>query len=123
VRTLGIIIWGFLAASAHGAVAHNAEHGRAVFQRCEICHEIGPHAENSVGPMLNGVVGRPAGQLPGYTFSAAMQRSGLIWNDVQLRRFVASPAATVPGTRMRFAGLASNQDIDDLLAYLRGAAP
>jgi cytochrome c len=50
-----------LLASAGVAVAQDAAAGEKVFSKCKICHQIGEGAKNMVGPVLNGVVGRPAG--------------------------------------------------------------
>ena len=39
----------------------SVEKGAAAAKKCAACHQIGPTAKNNVGPVLNGVVGRPAG--------------------------------------------------------------
>src|SRR5688500_10833689 len=44
------------------------EAGAIVFKKCMACHQVGPHARNGIGPVLNGVIGRPAGQYPGYSY-------------------------------------------------------
>ena len=37
--------------------------GAIVFKKCMACHQIGPNAQNGIAPVLNGVVGRPAGRV------------------------------------------------------------
>jgi cytochrome c len=76
-----------------------------VFEPCAHCHQIGPGARMTTGPSLQGLIGRKAGTLVGYPFSPAMQGSGLTWDEATLDRFIASPQALVPGTRMIYAGL------------------
>jgi cytochrome c len=46
--------------------AQDAAAGEKVFGVCKACHQIGENAKNGVGPLLNGVIGRKAGSVPGY---------------------------------------------------------
>ena len=62
-----------------------------------------------------------AGRLPGYDFSVAMQRSGIVWDERALDRFLAAPMRVVPETTMTYAGVPDAQDRRDLIAYLRAA--
>ncbi len=111
-------------ASADGvALQGDAVHGAAVFKKCAACHRAGPGARNGVGPVLTGVVGRPAASYPGYPYSSAMKRSGIVWNDTTLTRFLHGPRALVPGTKMSFPGLNDDGDVADVIAYLESLAP
>ena len=69
--------------------------------------------------MLNGVVGRPAGTFPGYRYSTAMRKSGLTWDEDTLSKYLRGPEKILPGTKMVFPGIASDQDIANLIAYLK----
>lgn len=100
------------------AAAGDAAAGRQAFAKCSACHQVGSSARGAFGPHLNGLLGRRAGSTA-YPYSAAMKASGLTWDDATLRAFLRSPGDTVPGTKMRFWGLGSERQIDDLLAYLR----
>lgn len=93
--------------------------GASVFKRCMACHAVGPDAKNGVGPVLNGVVGRAAGTYPGYNYSAANKNSGLTWDESTLTTYLHAPRKLVPGTKMTFAGLSKDQEIADVIAYLR----
>ncbi|MGO4558231.1 c-type cytochrome [Mesorhizobium sp. 2RAF21] len=95
------------------------EVGAAVFKRCMACHQAGPDAKNGVGPVLNGVVGRAAGTYPGYSYSAANKNSGLTWDEPTLTTYLRAPRKLVPGTKMTFAGLSKDQDIADVIAYVK----
>ncbi|TPJ38253.1 MULTISPECIES: cytochrome c family protein [unclassified Mesorhizobium] len=97
----------------------NAEAGAVVFKRCMACHAVGPDAKNGVGPVLNGVVGRAAGTYPDYNYSAANKDSGLTWDEPTLTTYLHAPRKLVPGTKMTFAGLSKDQEIADVIAYLK----
>ena len=95
------------------------EAGEIVFKKCMACHQVGPNARNGIGPVLNGVVGRPAGQYAGYNYSSANKNSGLVWDELNLARYLRAPADVVPGTKMVFFGLKKKQEISDVIAYLK----
>ena len=94
--------------------------GKAVFNQCKACHQVGPEAKNGVGPVLNGIVGRKAGEFPGYNYSDANKNSGLTWDEATLRSYLPDPKAKVPGTKMIFPGIKREKQLDDLMAYLVG---
>lgn len=99
--------------------AQDVKAGQAIFSRCSACHQIGPKAQDQFGPHLNGVLQRPAGTVPGHDYTDAMRSSGIVWDDDSMAEFLRHPEAKVPGTRMRFAGLKSERDISDLIAFLK----
>jgi cytochrome c len=104
------------AIAATPTIAADAAHGKVVFQTCAACHSDKPDA---IGPSLKGVYGRKAGSLEDFRYSAAMQRSGLTWDDANLHAYIKDPQAKVKGNRMPFGGLSSDADIDDVIAYLK----
>lgn len=112
-----------LIASASAAMAQDATAGERVFRKCKACHEIGADASNMVGPVLNGVVGRPAGSYPDYHYSDANKNSGLTWDEATLKDYLKSPQAKVPGTKMTFPGLTSDNEIANVIAYLKQFGP
>jgi cytochrome c len=92
-----------------------------VFEPCAHCHQIGQGARMMAGPSLQGVIGRKAGTMPGYPFSPAMKSSGLTWDEATLDRFVTSPQAVVPGTRMVFAGMDDPVRRKTLIVFIVGS--
>ena len=119
-----VILSAILGASAlfalsGGAYAQDAAAGEQVFKKCKVCHQIGEGAKNMVGPVLNGVVGRKAGTIEGYSYSDANKNSGLTWDEATLKVYLKNPREKVPGTKMTFPGLTSEQDIDNVIAYLK----
>ena len=112
-----------LVAGASAAAAQDAAAGEKVFAKCKICHQIGENAKNFVGPVLNGVVGRKAGTYPGYNYSEANKTSGITWDEATLKVYLKDPKAKVPGTKMVFPGLTSDEDIANVIAYLKQFGP
>jgi cytochrome c len=97
----------------------DATAGAKVFAQCSACHAVGAGAQNNIGPALNGVVGRAAGTYPGYRYSSAMRKSGLTWDEATLTQYLRGPDEMVPGTKMAFPGIASDQDVANVIAYLK----
>jgi cytochrome c len=101
---------------ASPALAQDAAHGKIVFQACTACHAT--DRTNHVGPGLAGIIGRKAGTAPGFRYSRAMKRSGIVWDKKALNAYLETPQKVVPGNRMPFAGLKDAQDRADVIAYL-----
>jgi cytochrome c len=99
--------------------AQDAAAGEKVFAACKACHQIGENAKHVVGPVLNGLVGRQAGTVPGYSYSAANKNSGITWDEATFREHIKDPKAKIPGTKMIYPGLKDEQKINDLLGYLK----
>lgn len=110
---------GLILAMTGAAAAADVEHGKSIFAKCRACHQIGEKARNLVGPELNGVIGRKAGSVPGFKYSEANKTSGITWDEATFREYIKNPRAKLPGTKMVFAGIPNDQDIDDLIAYLK----
>jgi S-disulfanyl-L-cysteine oxidoreductase SoxD len=103
------------------AVAGDPAAGERVFRQCQACHQIGDGAANRVGPVLNDVIDRPAASIDGFRYSGAMEAAaadGLVWTVENLTQYLANPRGFVTGTSMAFAGLRSEGDIEDVIAYL-----
>jgi len=98
------------------AFAADSEHGKLLFQACAACHTDRPDA---IGPSLKGIVGRKAAVLEDYRYSNPMKRANLVWDDANLRAYIADPQAKVPGNRMPFGGVQDTNNIDDIIAYLK----
>jgi len=99
-----------------------ADDGAEVFKKCRACHDVGPGAKNKVGPLLNGIVGRPVGTVDGFNYSEANKQAGakgLVWTEEVMFKYLETPLAFMPGTKMAFAGLKDPQDRKDVIAYLK----
>lgn len=117
--SLALLLLFPLGAQASAMAEGDVEAGRALFKgRCGGCHTIGPGAQSAFGPALTGVVGRPAGSDPGYQYSTALKNAGFVWTPDKLKAYIDDPKGVVPGTRMNFWWIGSDQKLSDLVAYL-----
>jgi cytochrome c len=108
-----------LSGSIGAATAQDAALGEKVFLKCKACHQIGEGAKNVVGPVLNGIVGRKAGTYPDYAYSDANKNSGLTWDEATLKEYLRNPRAKIASTKMIFPGLTKDEDIDNVIVYLK----
>ena len=114
---VGGAIVAFLVTSTSLLRAADVEKGKAVFEQCAACHSLDGTGDYD-GPTLKGVMGRKAGALEDYRYSAAMKRSDVVWDAAGLDKYVADPQALIPGNRMAFAGIGDKTQRDDLIAFL-----
>jgi len=105
-------------AAATAALAQDAEAGKASFNKCLACHAIGEGAKNKVGPELNGIDGRKSGTAADYNYSDANKNSGITWNEAQFKEYIKDPKAKIPGTKMVFAGIKNEKEVNDLWAFI-----
>ena len=117
VAVLGLAVLG-TPAWAEGDVGA----GEKVFKKCAACHAVGDGAKHKVGPELNDVLGRTAGTAEGYKYSSAMiaaGEGGLVWDNTTLAEYLANPKGMIKGTKMAFAGLKKEDEIANVVAYLK----
>ena len=112
-----------LCASVAPAMAADPAAGEKAYAVCKACHRVGEGAKNTVGPTLNGVVGRPAASVEGFAYSEPMKKSGITWDEAALTEYLKNPKAKVPGTKMAFAGVKDDTKVGDIIAYLKQFGP
>jgi cytochrome c len=112
-----------IAATLATASAADLDNGKSIFNKCRACHQIGENAKNMVGPELNGLFSRKAGSVAGFNYSEANKSSGITWDEATFREYIKNPKAKIPNTKMVFAGISDDADIDDLVAYLKQFGP
>ena len=108
-----------IVASASGAWAQDLAAGENSFKKCLPCHSVGADAKNKVGPVLNGLEGRKSGTIEGYNYTDANKNSGITWGEDVFREYIKDPRSKIPGTKMVFAGIKSENEIGNLWAYLK----
>jgi cytochrome c len=116
----GAFAGALLFASAN-ADTGNPSSGQRVYAACAACHSLEP-GRNMTGPSLADLWDRKAGTLPSFRrYSAALQSSGIVWNDTTLDDWLKDPQHLVPGNTMTFQGIGNDQQRADLLAFLKDA--
>jgi cytochrome c len=98
--------------------AASAEKGAQVAKQCGACHNFQEGAGAKVGPDLYGIVGRQVASVAGFNYSTPLKALGGTWTFDALNKWLTKPSADVPGTAMTFAGLSSEKQRADVIAYL-----
>jgi cytochrome c len=108
--------------AATAMAAGDASRGLQAFQQCAACHSVEP-GQHLTGPSLAHVWGRKAGTAEGFDrYSDALQRSGVVWSEDSLNKWLTNPQALVPGNSASFPGLKKESTRDDVIAYLKAVS-
>lgn len=117
---------GLLVLSAPASAEGDAAKGKESFTaKCGICHQVGPGAQNLIGPELNGVVGRKAASVADFAmYSAGMKKlgaDGFTWTEANLDKWIADPKAMIPDSPMAlaFPGDPDAADRANVIAFLK----
>ncbi|MEN2787892.1 cytochrome c family protein [Sphingomonas qilianensis] len=105
----------------YAAYTGDAAKGKIAFITCQTCHAVEPGV-NKIGPSLHAVVGRQAGTVAGFAYTAANKNSGITWTPEKLFQYLEKPQRVVPGTKMVFPGWADPQKRADTIAYLQSTS-
>jgi cytochrome c len=116
--TFGALIVLATSTAASFALAQDVAAGKSSFNKCLACHAVGENAKNKVGPELNGLNGRKSGTAEGYSYSDANKNSGITWDEATFKEYIKDPKAKIPGTKMAFAGIKKESEVNDLWAFL-----
>ena len=102
---------------ATAAVSGDVAAGKLVFRKCQACHSL-EQGKNGLGPSLAGIVGKKAGAAPSFNYSTAMKGSNLTWDVATLDSYLSDPQKSVPGNKMPFPGLKTENERKTVIAYL-----
>ena len=92
------------------------ERGKDLFlRRCSGCHALDLNKE---GPRLRNVYGRKAASAPGFSYSDALKKLDLRWDEASLDRWLSDPDSMAPDTDMGF-GLTNAEERRALIEYLK----
>jgi cytochrome c len=113
-----------LAASTAAARAQDVAAGETSFKnKCQICHDVGEDARNKLGPPLNGLDGRKAGTVEGFSYNEGLKNSGITWSEETFKEYIKDPRAKIPDTKMLFPGIKDEREIGNLWAHLKQFGP
>jgi len=102
--------------------AYGDDRGAQVFRACVACHTLTPDEGNRAGPTLHGVFGRRIATLPGYNFSPALKKLGIVWTPETVSKlFEIGPMTYTPGTKMPEQTIGSAEDRKALVQFLEKA--
>ena len=71
-------------------------------QQCATCHTTNPSEPVRQGPSMFGIVGRPAGKVDGFHYSAGFAKADFVSDDARLDAWLANPQAIIPGAIMAY---------------------
>ena len=75
--------------------------------------------EDRGSSVLNGLVGRHSGSINGFNYSEGMKNSNLEWTEDNLSEYLKKPKQKVPGNKMAFVGLSKDDDIKNVIAFVK----
>jgi cytochrome c len=112
----GLLVVALVASAPLPAAAADPDHGKMLFQACAACHD---DSANPLGPTLRGVFGRKSAAISDYRYSGPMMRANLVWDEANLKEYIADPQKKVRGNRMPFGGIGNANDLDDIIVFLK----
>jgi cytochrome c len=112
-----------LLAPGSAVAAGDAAKGEAAYKKsCFMCHDTAA-GKHKVGPSLHAVYGQKAGTVEGYKLYRGLRDATWTWDDQALDAYLADPPAFIKSkngqTGSMVVKLASQQDRDDVIAYLK----
>ena len=57
--------------------------------------------------------------MPRFAYSEAVQKSGVVWNEDNLRKWISGNDKFIPGTRMRHVAVTDKAKQDELIDFLK----
>jgi cytochrome c len=104
------------------SLAQDLSQGSKLFEMtCTPCHNYEKGAQPDMyGQTLNlfGVVGRLAASVEGFQYSEDLRRSGIVWDEAKIDRFITAPKQMIPGTRMELSGVDDEKVRRDIVRFL-----
>lgn len=71
-------------------------------QQCATCHSTNLSEPARQGPPLFKIVGRPAGKVDGFHYSAGFAKADFVWDDARLDAWLTNPQEIIPGAVMAY---------------------
>jgi cytochrome c len=104
----------------------SVERGATAVRRCQACHNFEAGAGHKQGPELYDLVENLVAHHEDFAYSdilAQYRAEGMVWSFENLDTFLLAPRDFAPGTKMNFAGVRSDVERADILAYMASLSP
>ena len=99
----------------------DAVRGEQIFKKCKVCHTTAEGAKRRIGPNLFDIMGREIANKSNFKYSKALMdyKSNSVWDQQLMYQWLQSPSKFAKGTKMAFPGLRKDEDLKDIIAYLK----
>jgi cytochrome c len=71
-------------------------------QQCATCHTTNLGDPARQGPSLFNIIGRRAGAVDGFHYSAGFAKADFAWDDITLDTWITNPQEMIPGSIMAY---------------------
>jgi len=71
-------------------------------QQCATCHTSNETDPVRQGPSLFRIVGRRAGTMEGFKYSAGFAKADFVWDDARIDAWMTNPQEMIPGAVMAY---------------------
>ena len=92
--------------------------GNRLLLACRSCHNLEQGAGHTLGPNLNRVFGRRAGEADGFGYSRALGGADFVWTPRAVDAWLTDPARFLPGNAMAYPGIDDADERAALIAAL-----
>ena len=92
---------------------------KKLIKKCAACHSFNKGGLNKIGPNIYGIIGDLKASRGSFNYSDAMKNKGGNCTADDLAAFIRKPKDFIPGTKMVFSGFKKDQDLVDIIAYLK----
>ena len=117
IALFALLLW-VICVNADEIADCDIEHGKAVFQKCAVCHSVQADKNHGAGPNLADLLNRPVGKIEGFKFSKRMRESDKRWDKAHLDSFLENPQQVYKRNRMAFGGLKDANDRKAVICFL-----
>ena len=99
----------------------DAVRGEQIFKKCKVCHTTAEGAKRRIGPNLFDIMGSEIANKSNFKYSKALMdyKSNSVWDQQLMYQWLQSPSKFAKGTKMAFPGLRKDEDLKDIIAYLK----
>ncbi len=100
---VGAVLSTTIASAQMALPAPKPADGATLFkQQCGVCHTLSSGEPMRQGPPLSKIVGRRAGSIDGFRYSAGFAKADFSWDEAKLDAWLTNPQELIPGAVMAY---------------------